>query len=672
MDFSKGLESLNRSASRAATASSRSSTNPAATSTTNSSTNTNHHRDYNRGGGGSHSRYSPYPIHRNGGDRDRRRGGGSRHRGSGGGGGGGGEDRFVERGGGGGLTESEEEYFLERLVKAIPKYQPIVPLSLTQRQKKPKQRHIALLFLTIDDLPFEYVWKAFIRGISTTTSTQEEEGGTDTGGTGNKTAAAGLQNSRTVSSSSSASTHPKEELLVSVLVHAKFPDRVQSRWLQQRLLASTPPKHKQRHNGHSNNRRTGDRHPHSQYNNEKRDHTGGSATTQDQQPVRYHSRRPEWGSVEITRAMIDLLEEALKIGTSRTHVDDERYASTRFLVTKDEETPDTTAESTTTTIASTSSTSRTSDANSNKPKKQRLTRTELTAKNSAMPTVDKFIFVSESCLPVSTLAEMEAALFESCPDSKPVPSTSHNSSTSRNSNSTTNPVKSYHPDAGKSWINARNTPNNGFARQLQWDPTKAIPQPLIWKADQWLILTRHHAWPLISLIDEAKDTLMKKEGAGSSGGRHDRSPASRVALWQCFRNVKASDEMYFPTTMALLGMIGDNGGDAGAGGGTEGVNEKTDESVLSKEIVKRRITYCDWSMSAKNPETFRISRKSNFASLKEVVKLAREEGCLIARKFTNDSDPRSQTNEESGPEPYITEKEWYDIIIKAGKNKWFP
>ena len=58
-------------------------------------------------------------------------------------------------------------------------------------------RHIALLFITIADLHHEAIWKAFLED-------------------------------------SSAS----DELVVSVYVHAKFPQRVRSQWLREHLLST--------------------------------------------------------------------------------------------------------------------------------------------------------------------------------------------------------------------------------------------------------------------------------------------------------------------------------------------------------------------------------------------------------------------------------------------------
>eukprot|EP00978_Attheya_sp_CCMP212_P040649 scaffold224233_cov35-Attheya_sp.AAC.3 len=43
----------------------------------------------------------------------------------------------------------------------------------------------------------------------------------------------------------------------------------------------------------------------------------------------------------------------------------------------------------------------------------------------------------------------------------------------------------------KLWMVALNKPNNGYAKQLQWDKMdSAVPPKNIWKADKWIVLTR--------------------------------------------------------------------------------------------------------------------------------------------------------------------------------------
>ena len=494
------------------------------------------------------------------------------------------------------MTDSEEDFYFPRLVKAIPKYHPL-PIH-----KKQKQRHVCLLFLTIDDLPLEHLWRAFLNDTSIHENNQSSN------------------------------------LMISAICHAKFPEKVQSAWLKQRLLVHKPSVRdiqqcKERYSRNTN------------------------LTSENQSclpPTRYFSRKPEWGSVEITRAMIDLLDEGLKIGSNRDNtiavaksIKDsrqaqeykEKYSSQRYVAT----------------AINHDGAASASVGNVNVMKRS---SNDMIAHTGTLPTVDRFIFVSESCIPITTLAEFESALFSN-DDGNETKISTQPTSTQYNGN-----------DANKSWINARNTPNNGYARQLQWDVIdRSIPQSNIWKADQWMILTRRHAWPILKLIDDAIESV--KGQSGSTNNHHSRNHL-QLALWQCFRRVKASDEMYFPTVMALLGILGDRDvkGDDNSINDAMANNGDKKESSMDKEVVRRRVTYCDWSMNAKNPESFEINRKDKFKELRRVIRLAREEGCLFARKFTPilENDPSRGAIAIRGVKGEIQEaisvEEWLEIVTK--------
>jgi hypothetical protein len=389
-----------------------------------------------------------------------------------------------------------------------------------------KRRHIALLFLTIDDLPHEHIWREWIKGSPADTGTDDADGSS------------------------------QSNLMVSILCHAKYPERITSPWLKQRHLI--------------------------RFRNEKEE-------TKESQPPKLHSRRPEWGSIEITRGMIDLLEEGLRIGSLR-HDGGENdvkptdgkssesakpFSYARYLSTPGDALEDTVNES-------------------------------CIPSNNDIPPVDRFIFVSESCLPVTTLKEVEMALFGPKP-------------TESNEN---NPKKNPYD---KSWINARSTPNNGYSRQLQWDEIRPtdIPPTLIWKADQWIILNRSHGRAVASLPDKYLN------------GR---------SLWYAFRRCRASDEMYFPTALSILGVIVRS----------KGVTEVEDGNELcaGSEIRRRKVTYCDWSTSAKNPASFTVK------DLEGVAKKARGEGCLFARKFV------VLTRREGEGDGIVSVEDWLSLMRK--------
>jgi len=402
-----------------------------------------------------------------------------------------------------------------------------------------KRRHIALLFLTIDDLPHEHVWKEWLKSSS---STDTDEATTKT------------------SPEEDNTTSPSNETpMVSVLCHAKFPDRIKSEWLRQRHLLQ------QQSQSTSDNR------------GQKQD------TDDDNSLPRFHSHRPEWGSVEITRAMIDLMEEALRIGGST----DESANSAKYLSTPGDEL-----------------------LNNNGSTEE----TKSTGQDCGqdIPPVDRFIFVSESCLPVATLEEVEMALFG--------PKNASDSSASL---------------YDKSWVNARSSPNNGYSRQLQWDAIRSdnIPQHYIWKADQWLVLTRHDAEAVASLPSQYLN------------GRQ---------LWPAFRKCRASDEIYFPTVLSTLGIISRQDGEAQ-------VDDFSKGESCAGQIRRRRITYCDWSQSAKNPASFTSQ------DWKDVVAKARREGCLFARKFVLFSSLRNEAKknpETVSNDGVISVDDWTTVVVK--------
>jgi hypothetical protein len=257
----------------------------------------------------------------------------------------------------------------------------------------------------------------------------------------------------------------RQNISISLICHAKEPNKVKSEWLKQHLLVDAPRM------GRGN----------------------------DFAPPTYHTRYPAWGSIEITRAMLDLSHESCKVGTD-ADMKDPRFSTNRYAITQ-------------------------KDCEAGSP----LTR------------VDKVLFVSETCLPVASLIEEMLS-------------------------------------SSVSIVNARDTPNNGFSRQLQFEKIHSLV-PKKFKADQWMMLSRVHLDAVLQMLP------------------HN--------FWECFTDCNASDELYFPTALALLGIADD-----------------------TEHMIRKRITYADWSMGPKNPATF-----EEVGDLKKVVAEARKEGCLVARKF---------------------------------------
>mmetsp|Transcript_11921 Transcript_11921/g.18353 ORF Transcript_11921/g.18353 Transcript_11921/m.18353 type:complete len:468 (-) Transcript_11921:2010-3413(-) len=290
-------------------------------------------------------------------------------------------------------------------------------------------------------------------------------------------------------------------------------------------------------------------------------------------PPTYHSRRPQWGSIEITRAMLDLCHESLKIGNPVEREEaDERFCINRYVMVDPEPAG------------------------------------EITGQKVTLPPVDAVLFISETCVPIANLT----------------------------------------PDllfGGKSIVNYRDTPNNGFSRQLQFDKIHSLVGNKKRKADQWMWLCRPH---LLSIINDLP-----------------------YNFWECFQDCNASDELFFPTSMAALGILptdesnepstdganknstkqetsGNDSPTCEASNTITATSDNNTENIRSDEqVLKRPITYADWSMSAKNPATFSTKKE-----LQTIMELAQTEGFLVARKFT----------------PDLTLEEWTEIVINHGES----
>eukprot|EP00977_Amphora_coffeiformis_P008636 scaffold1953_cov176-Amphora_coffeaeformis.AAC.54 len=423
--------------------------------------------------------------------------------------------------------------------------------------------HIALLAICIDGLPYEHLWRAWAA----------QTGGHNT--------------------------------QVSLLVHAKYPRRVQSEFLKQRLLVH-PPK------------------------------LGRGNSYADPE---YVSHQPNWGSVQITRAMLDLMRDALVIGTPADTEKDPRFSKQRYHIQNDS--------------ADTATT---------------------------LPPVDKFIFISETCTPVATLAEFEMVLFGS-PDLY--------ASNNPTDDGTAPKITPWH----QSWVHARNrntpgTPKNKYERDQFGEIYRMVPGQYRWKADQWMALSRQHAAAV-----NAMDAHMR--------------PGDQ--LWNSFTKISASDEMYFPTALGILQIIqdpkvvarikeqqqhaatgegnkerpsgweakeGKPKDEAEAGGGAQEAakeesaekDEKTEEKPevtvesLSPTVLFKSVTFTDWSEGMRNPKSF--FRGSN--DLRTISRLARAQGSLLARKFI--LCPPSEDATGKAPEEmsgYITVDQWKQMIEEA-------
>jgi hypothetical protein len=303
---------------------------------------------------------------------------------------------------------------------------------------------------------------------------------------------------------------------VRFLFHAKFPDRVTSAWIRKHLVDFT--------------------------------------------------FRPQWGSVEITKAMIGLVRQA---------------------ITED-------------------------------PTRQ----------------IGKFAFASESCLPCRPLEEALESIFQD----------------------------------DSSWMRAKCEANNGYAQQAQWGVLEdKLPLGIICKADQWVLLNREHAQSIISLPDMLHEERIKAEAEQEAEFERERQQAISAGLpipemnvfsimqqerygraidtkdsareekeyFGVYSKVGASDEMYIPCTLAILGHLQ-----------LAPIEEPT--SVEGKNVSLRALTYVDWSESTKNPRTFlSLEEAEKDGSWKTGLK----EGSIFFRKVK--VQPQSQINSRSLDHPHL-------------------
>jgi hypothetical protein len=385
---------------------------------------------------------------------------------------------------------------------------PPPPPTLTMKNTSTTsttKRHIALLMIIIDEAPYENIWKTW---------------------------------------STTGDAH------VSLLVHAKFPDRLQSNDLKRRHLLQPPRPGR------------GDSYAHPEY----------------------LTHAPEWGSVQLTRAMTELLKEAMTIGRNDkgATVNDPRFSPSRYLLND--------------TCASTT--------DSQPP--------------PLLPPVDHFVFVSESCVPVRTLKECLDLIYYSNNNSNSI-SSSNNEQTigvvnetkvDAAADTTTMPtaaeaeaslqissastLKSKRHTPFVSWVNWCNrnspgTPKNMYERDQFNNMHRMIPQRYRFKSDQWILLSRPHAAAVLDI---------------------DRHMRPSDQLWNSFCKMNASDEMYFATALAVLGVL-----------------KESDNS--QSQISKRQVTYVDWTQGQRNPASYANGARD----LRVIAKLARENGSLFARKF---------------------------------------
>ena len=345
---------------------------------------------------------------------------------------------------------------------------------------------------------------------------------------------------------------------VSLLVHAKYPHQVQSETLQRHII--TKPPRMGRGNSYAD--------------------------------PEFLTHTPAWGSIEITRAMIDLLKQAHRIGSTTDLAEqDVRFQSKRFWMSTATPAP------------------------------------------TKIPPVDKFLFVSETCLPVQTLPEMVEAFFgdykvyqQHAPDYRPPEAADSKPPMVPK----VDPAKTLPWEV--SWVNARNrntegTPRNKYESDQFANIHRMVHGAYRWKADQWLALSRVHATAVLGI-----------DGGSKSSHHHGPEPLWKAAFVNTKAPVQASDEMYFPCCLAVTQIL---------------VEHSTHDNYA--QVRKQAITFTDWSEGMRNP----MSYYQGPADLTTIATRARLQGSLVARKFV------LQRSEEDAVTGEMSWEDWQVCVDQA-------
>lgn len=173
-----------------------------------------------------------------------------------------------------------------------------------------------------------------------------------------------------------------------------------------------------------------------------------------------------------------------------------------------------------------------------------------------------------------------------------------------------------------------------------------FPPECVYKADQWMMLNRHDTEALLSATALLSDLLSSCDIKCNSDdvtsvlrtlfkkvcGFHSII-LSQLCKMIIDMQVSVTDEMYISSMLALFGLISSSH--------TVCANRSLDNSIIASSadelvgskiksraygILKRRLTYCDWTKKDRSPETFTEITNALIAS-------ARQDGCLFMRKL---------------------------------------
>ncbi len=139
----------------------------------------------------------------------------------------------------------------------------------------------------------------------------------------------------------------------------------------------------------------------------------------------------------------------------------------------------------------------------------------------------------------------------------------------------------------------------------------------------------------------------------------------------------ASDEMYIPCLLSLGGVIKSTHPSAReenhmASAQSSSQLQANNPSAAAadthtgalEDVQKRRVTYCDWSASVRNPVTFHELSS-------ELIEIARKEGCLFLRKLklpTSTNERGGNRAEQSGSVDSVERRaliDWARLVLPS-------
>lgn len=200
------------------------------------------------------------------------------------------------------------------------------------------------------------------------------------------------------------------------------------------------------------------------------------------------------------------------------------------------------------------------------------------------PRAARFVFGTESCIPIYPAADVYKALMRE----------------------------------DVSWLAARHSAEDKFEAASCFGAVDSsiFPRSSVWKSlPGWVMLTWRHVHEIVSLCQCAGADLVRAMGPPG--------PWSELT-----GGVFAPEEVFFPTMLAVLGYLRDSGSapsSSGAGAGT-GVGSSNGD-----EVRRRMVTYAEWPRrGAANPVSF--ARLDS-----PLLERLRRTGSCFARKFGPDS-----------------------------------